>query len=205
MNFKLLAILALSFCLFSCFGTPHRPRFNPPQGLNGKEILLVPFRESKEKLWHGESRRGHLVAEAFKGWAETNADSYFAAGEGVHHVLNEVLDWRKDRISGGDWQALAGGLGVRYVVAGDLRSVSLRSRGMIGLYDPSAEAYYEVIDVQRGRVVYDESPKISLASGEEPRVSFTARLDRTDVAVERRLLTKLGEQIAKDLYGYTGD
>jgi hypothetical protein len=81
----------------------------------------------------------------------------------------------------------------------------LTSSNVIGLYDGSAQAYYEVIDVENARVIYDEVRSSSFGRGEEPRVSFTASFEQVDRLVENELLTRLGEQIAKDLYGYTGD
>lgn len=206
MNVRFFVFLAIVPAFASCAGTYHRARFNPPDGLNGQETFVVPFRESRRSpsLWYGDSRRGSWVVNSLRNWALEYADSYFVAGEAARQVLAAIREWPKERITAEDWRTLVAGLGIRYVVAGDIRSVQLRDEKMIGLYSPRVEAYYEVIDAERGKTIFDATPVVSFGQGDDPQVSFTHQMDQ-DSRIERRLLTSLGEQIGKDLYGYVGD
>ena len=205
---SLLPILpSLLLPLFAC-GCPHfqRPAFNGETGLNGAAVLVVPFGEPGRNLWYGESPRGRLLALAIKNWARENAvDAHFVEGREMDQVLATVGGWTRERITAGDWRSIAGGLGVQYVIEGNLKSLSLRQPTVIGLYDAKATADYRVINVLSGKISYEAPARETrFGGGREMHVADSPGSEG-DALIERRLLERLAEEIGKDLYGYYED
>jgi hypothetical protein len=181
-------------------------RFNNGEGLYEKNVLIVPFRERRRSRWYGESPQGTRVAEAIKNWARENWSADFPEGDETARVLLAVRDWTSsDEIPPREWKKLTASLGVEYVIAGDIRSIELRSPRTVGMLDASCTASYRVIDTSTGRVAFDEPErKVALGDPHEIRVP-TMELGGDDAAFENKLLIKLGEEIGKDLYGYYRD
>jgi hypothetical protein len=195
------ALFLLLVCLPGC-RTFQQAKFNHGEGLGTEPVLVVPFSEPKNHRWFGESDRGLLVAEAFKTWAGKHADADFPEGDQVDEALRAVRDWKKEKILLDDWKLITADIGVKFVVCGQIDEVALTQRNMIGLLEPSVKATYRVIDVQRNKVVF-QRPSFTVEYGttkeREPQI---VDFGSDSASAEKRLITKLGQQIAKDLYGY---
>jgi hypothetical protein len=198
-------VLAISCFLLASCKTYHPARFNRGLGASGQEILVVPFRESGSKLWYNESARGRAVASAFKAWARENADAVIAEGEGVERVIRQVMDWtNRGGIYGKDWQRLTRALGIKYVLEGDIKHLSTRDPGVIGYYSAKIRASYRVYNAQTGQISWeppDNTIEVQFGRGDTSEIRITAQFDG-EQDIEKLLLVRLGEQIAKDLYGY---
>ena len=194
-------VLLLPLLLLGC-STYQQAKFNHGAGVGSEGILVVPFSEPKNHRRYGESNRGLIVSEAIKIWAGKNADPTFPEGDNVEEALRLVRDWKKDKILLDDWHKLTIELGVKYVLVGQLDEVALTKPNVIGLLEPTVKASYKVIDVQRKKVVL-QMPSFTVEYGttseKEPQV---VDFGSDSGSAEKRLLTKLGQQVAKDLYGY---
>lgn len=179
-------------------------KFNRGAGVGEDAVLIVPFSEPRNDRWYGESERGDILAEAIKAWVRTNAEPNFPEGEDVEQVLRVVRDWQKREISSADWKKLVAQLGVKYVLSGEIVNLSLNKPGTIGILQPSVVASYRITNVSLGSPRKDfgrDDVTIEQGRGEDTDVpAFDLGLDPK--VAERKLLAKLGEQIAKDLYGY---
>lgn len=194
-------ILPLFVLLFGC-STYQQAKFNHGDGVGSDAILVVPFSEPKNHRWYGESDRGLVVSEALKIWAGKNADPTFPEGDSVEEALQLVRDWKKDKILLDDWHKLTIQLGIKYIIVGQLDDVALTKPNVIGLLEPTVKASYKVIDVQRKKVVF-QRPSFTVEYGttseKEPQI---VGFGSDSGAAEKHLLTKLGQQVAKDLFGY---
>lgn len=200
-------LLALSFfmVLLSLLpGCRHftEARFNRGKGLGEDGVLVIPFSEPRRDRWFGESDNGRTAAEAFKAWAHANAKPNFPTGQGVEQVLRQVAEWPNKEITAFQWKQLTMGLGVKYVLHGQIDELALERPDRIGLVEPRIEASYRLVNVLTARLEY-ERPGVVIESlkryeSEPPDLVFGAD---TKLAT-RTILAKLGEQIGKDLYGY---
>ena len=184
--------------------TFEKAKFNRGEGVGEDAILIIPFSEPSNERWYGESERGDIVAEAIKAWVRTNAEPNFPEGDEVEQVLRVVRDWQKREISSSDWKRLAAQLGVKYVLSGEIRNLSLNKPGTIGILQPSVLASYRVTNISLVSPRKDfgrDDVRIEQGKGEDTDVpSFDLGSDPK--LAEKKLLAKLGEQIGKDLYGY---
>ncbi|MBI4605056.1 MAG: hypothetical protein HY721_24095 [Planctomycetes bacterium] len=184
--------------------TFEKPKFNGDAGVAGEPVLVVPFSEPRRSLWYGESANGVAVAEAFKDWARRNADPDFPEGDAVEQVLTAVRDWPGKKITSEDWKKLTMGMGLRYVLYGEIEELSLTRPGRIGLLEPNVRARYTVVDVggERPRVAYPAPAlQVEYGTGHETEIPWL-EVGADEAAARRLVLTKLGAQIGKDLYGY---
>jgi hypothetical protein len=170
-------------------------------------LFVVPFQESRSNLGFCESRQGKLVAEALKNWVRDNADDpVLVEGERANEVLEEILErLLPDRLGVKDWRQVAGGLGARYLLEGDIRSAETRDPKFVGVYRGRAIVDYRVIDLDRGEIGYEHSAlEVTYPEGSE-ELSFPTGLGmgQEEGHVRAKLLRKLGEEIAKELYGYS--
>ena len=185
--------------------TFNKAKFNQGKGVDGEAILAVPFSEPRLQRWYGESENGRLAVEAFKAWVSHNAEGNFPDGEGARRVLQQVLDWPEKRITAAQWKQLTAGLGVKYVVYGEISNFSLERREKIGILEPQAEVSYWVVDVEpeKARIVHEiEGLSIDYVHGMEMEVPLTVMGADASSLASKRLLAKIGEQVGKDLYGY---
>jgi hypothetical protein len=194
--------LALMTFATSC-RTWHEAKFNHGAGIAGDPVLVVPFSEPKQSLWYCESENGKVVSEAFKAWARENAsEANFPEGESVEQVFRLVMNWQEKKITSAQWKTLTAGLGVKYVLCGEIENLSLTKPGRIGLLDPTVAATYRVINVETGSLAFGPPQLlIDYARGGEIEIPQADLGEDTSVA-KRKLIVKLGAQIGKDLYGY---
>jgi hypothetical protein len=165
-------------------------------------LLVIPFREPGEYFWYGESPRGRLVTESLIAWVMTNAETNFAEGRAVNEVLRVVQDWQREDIALEEWLRLTGSLEVKYILEGQIEELSLVKPQTIGILDPWVRASYRVIDVERGRTVWQRNGfVVTLGRGRETDAPIGS-LGADKVDIERKLLAKLGADIGQDLYGY---
>jgi len=187
------------------FDTFEYAKFNKGAGVGSDVVLVVPFSEPKQTRWYGESERGDFVVRAFKDWVRTNATPYLAEGRDAEGILRRVRDWNADRIDIEDWQKLTQAYGIRYVVAGEIEDLSLTNPNNIGIVDASLTVSYRVVDVEKGAIAWDrEHHRVKLSHGREIEAP-TLQVGADMQLIESTLLRRLGEQIAKDLYGYYPD
>jgi len=182
-----------------------RAKFNRGEGVGEEGILVVPFSEPSLEKWYGESENGQIAAIAFKTWARENADASFPEGEEVGQVLRQVADWPKKEISANQWRQLTAALGVKYVLYGQIESLTLERPNRIGLLEPRVEASYRVVNVHTARLEYEDLKCVVEGSGssdfDPPQVFLGGEGDGRERA-RKIVLAKLGERIGKDLYGY---
>ena len=193
----LLGLFVLSGC-----HSPQQAKFNQGKGVGSELTLVVPFSEPRNHQWFGESERGLIVAEAFTIWAEKNADPNFPAGESVEEAFRAIRDWKKEKILLDDWQKITAELGIKYILVGQIDDLTLTKPNVIGLLEPSVKASYRVIDVQRKKVVFQRSSFTVEYATPNERESQVPDFGSDSGSAEKRLLTKLGQQIGKDLFGY---
>ncbi len=137
--------------------------------------------------------------KALEAWAFSNAlDPQLAQGEQVTQVVESIEEWEKPRIRSRDWQVLTRGLGVKYVVVGDILEFTLKDPKMIGIYSAHARARYHVVNAITGKVALpNRDATATYGAGKEwIRDTF-----ETEENVEKRLLARLAEEIGKELYG----
>jgi len=184
----------------------HNPAFNAEVGANGATVLFVPFRESRKKLWHGESELGKRLVAAVKAWARENAEEPSALeGRDLREVLEHVKDWTENRIRISDWQSLAGGLGVKYVVEGDIVEFSLRNPKVYGVYDGRAVAEFRVINIVSGKLSYEGETRPATYGKGRDMITMDSPSSENDARVTERLTSRLAAEIGRDLYGYYAD
>ncbi len=183
--------------------TWNKARFNHGEGVNGDSVLVVPFAEPRQSLWYGESENGKIVAEAFKAWVRANADPNFAEGEAVDQVMRQVLNWQEKKVTSAQWKILTAGLGVKYVLYGEIERLSLTRPDKIGILEPSVEAVYRVVNVETeaGTLAFESPISVDFSRGHETEFPLLD-LGSDTKSVTRKLLAKLGAQMGKDLYGY---
>jgi|RhiMethySRZTD1v2_1073278.scaffolds.fasta_scaffold24317_3 hypothetical protein len=176
--------------------------FNHGEGVNGDKVLIVPFSEPKQGLWYGESPNGRTVAESIKVWIRSNADPNFPEGPEVKRVLEHVMNTTEQHISADHWKKLTAGLGIKYVVYGEIEDMSLSRPDRIGTLDPTVQASYRVVDVEIARIVHEiEEFTVDFARGYDHDLPIID-LGADTTQARAKLLSKLGAQIGKDLYGY---
>jgi len=203
------AISSLALVVATSCSTYHAPRFNQGVGANGVVTLIVPFRESLNERWYGESETGKELALMVRDWANENAADPnvvdFASADAAQVIERLRDDWHKDSISADEWRTLVASLGVTYVVEGDLGRLRLQDPRTIGVYDASLEAEFRVINVLRGTVAYRGRRAGTYAGGHEghDRILMRAPSGESDRRVRHVVIENLAEQIGKDLYGYT--
>ena len=181
--------------------------FNQGAGVGSDPVLAIPFSEPRNQRWYGESEKGDLVEQAFKSWVRRNATPNFPEGIEVEKALMLVRDWKKERITSADLKGIASGLGVKYVVLGEIEKLSLTSPGKVGVLDPAITFSYRVVDVEgpQARIVWERNSfTLALATPRETEIPFL-EIGADTEAIENKLLVKTGQQLAKDLYGYHPD
>ena len=200
-SFCLLALVALAA---SGCHSPEPAKFNQGLGASEDPTLIVPFSERVKNRLYGESAHGTFVAEALKNWARVEWRVDFDESEAVRRVLDSVRDRETDEeLTMPEWQRLTQGLGVRYVVSGDIKKFQLRDPSQIGLIAPSAAVSFRVVDVMNGRTVYATRDKEVRWSADPEKEVPMAFVGQDLQGVERRLLQRIAEEVGKDLYGYT--
>lgn len=194
----------LSLLLATSFGCSNfvGPVFNRPDGAASEPVFMVPLREPRERLWYGESEGGRFAAEAFRTWAMLNASPRFAEGEPVKQFLRIVQEWTGEEIEVAKWVELAASTGIRYLIVGQIEKITLTRPETIGVVDASIQASYQVIDVDLGQTVWErKSIALPMGKGRETDMPvLTMGIDEEQI--RKRLLTRLGQQIGQDLYGY---
>ncbi|MBN1442026.1 MAG: hypothetical protein JXA90_04915 [Planctomycetes bacterium] len=201
-------LLGAAVWLLSALGCAHYEpaAFNKPKGVNGREILLIPFRESRKRLWYTESQRGLALVADLKSWAYEEADDpLLVEGAAEKDVLETIRSDEKwilmDRVTGDDWKELVGNLGVQFVLVGDIRDLTLRDPGTIGLYQPKMVLEIEVFDVPRGKKAYSRKLEVTDPSGRDDPMADVSSFNK-DSVIERRLIRQAAERIGQELYGY---
>jgi len=185
-----------------CFSSFQKAKFNGGLGVEEELLLAVPFSHRKESRWYGESEDGGTVIQAFKVWARKEASPNFAEGEDADAILRQVRDWPQKEIRAKEWQKLTAGTTIKYVLYGEIESDSFTKKNRVGLIEPSITASYRLIDVQSGKKVFEEEKfELDYSKGRETDF-LTLDFDSNLAAARTRLLTALGEQVGKDLYGY---
>lgn len=205
---RCLAVAALAVVTLTVApGCSHfvEPKFNRPDGVASEPVFMVPFREPGERLWYGESQGGSYVAEAFRTWAMMNASPHYAEGEPVRQLLRIVQDWTGQEIEVDTWVELAGPTGIRYLIVGQIEKITLSRPESVGIVDAWIQASYTVIDVELRRTVWERrSFSIPLGKGRDTDMPLlTMGVD--EAQIRKRLLTRLGQEIGQDLYGYEED
>lgn len=206
---KHLVLLSLALPAFSCVGCHHfeAPEFRRPDGANGKEVLVIPFGEPSRRRWYTESERGDRLVKSFKTWANANADDpRFAEGPSAERVIRVVRnEWVKESISGREWADLTRGLGIDYVLVGNVGKTELRQPEVIGLYRATMEIDIEVFDVVRGKRVFEKSLTVRHTSDQGGGPLADLAGFENDKQVESRLISEAGKRIGQELYGYYPD
>ncbi len=205
MNLTPLGLL-LSLCILLSFSgckTFNKAKFNQGKGVSSDSILPIPLREPRQQLWYGESENGKLAVEAFKAWVSQNAEANFPDGDGVLKVMQQVLDWPEKGITARQWKQITAGLGIKYVVYGEITDFAVERPSKIGILDPHAVVSYWVVNVEQGKIVHQvQDMPVDATRGMETELPLTVLGSDAARLASRRLLAKIGEQIGKDLYGY---
>lgn len=185
--------------------TYETPKFNHDSGLYGERALIVPFAHPKAFRGYGESPKGDVLARVLKNWAIDQHGAEFADGPEATAVISQVgeWDWEERGKSARAWAKIASGLGVRFVVVGEILEIR-QTPLTIGYADYQAKASFRVIDVESGRKVYsrEEGKVVRIGDPEDREVPVVDLGNPSQEEIERLLLGKLGIEIGKDLYGY---
>ena len=176
--------------------------FNRGMGIESEPVLIIPFSEPQKKRWYTESERGEWTAEAIRTWAYKYAEPEFPDPESTGAALNVVRNWDRQKITGKDWQKIALGLGVKYILVGEIQSFSLEKPRTIGILEPQVTASYRLVNAETGNLAMDR-PDLVVRIGhrsekEVPQLEIGSEKEE----IEKKLLVRLGEKIGQELYGY---
>jgi hypothetical protein len=193
--------IATPFVLTSCH--QYIPAmFNRGLGIESESVLVIPFSEPQKKRWYTESERGALAAEAFRTWAYKFAEPEFPDPESAGKALKVVRDWDRPKITGKDWQKIALGLGVKYILVGEIQSFSLEKPRTIGILEPQVTASYRLVNADTGNLAMDQPNLIVRMSHRSEKEVPQLELGSEKEEIEKKLLVRLGEKIGQELYGY---
>lgn len=110
----------------------------------------------------------------------------------------------KGEVTARDWQSLAGGLGIKYVLVGEIKNFTLRKRGVYGLYKPSTTVNIKVYDAVKGRKAHASTIVVEdVSGGHMPLMDISSF--PSDEKIETRLLAEAAKRIGQELYGYWED
>ena len=176
--------------------------FNRGEGIESEPVLVIPFSEPQKKRWYTESERGALAAEAFRTWAYKFAEPEFPDPEATTAALNVVRNWDRPKITGKDWQKIAVGLGVKYILVAEIQSFTLEKPRTIGILEPQVTASYRLVNAETGNLAMDRPDLVVRMSHTSEKDIPQLEIGSEKEDIERKLLVRLGERIGQELYGY---
>lgn len=195
-----LASLSLPALLCAC-NSFQRPIYD----VGARPLLLVPFRDLSVRFGHGygESERGKRVVEAFKRWSERNSEPIFADSRSTETVGRELREWTREAITPKDWQRLLRGIDTELVLLGEIKELTTRDPKTIGFNTGRIVGRYSVIHAATGREVYRSTDVEHIFPPRKDDLDMVVpEMGASEESVEENLLRLLGQQAAKDLYGY---
>jgi hypothetical protein len=198
------SIVAALLCLAAPLTAPGCKTFEKPKyEVGDRRLLLVPFRDFTISHGHGygESEKGKKIVQAFRSWTEKNFAPRLTDSRTAEGVVRELLDWPREKITTRDWKGLLRGVETDLVLVGELRELRLRDPKTVGFFKGTATARYTLIDAVSGREAFAPTEvKVEYPAQKEIDNTLTEFTDPQDI--ERGLISKLGEQIGKELFGY---
>jgi hypothetical protein len=174
----------------------------PKYEVGDQRILIVPFRDfAYSQHGYGESLRGKGVVDAFRNWAEGNADPSFCEGRDAEGIVKALREWTKEKITAADWRNLATGTDADLILIGEIKELRLEDPSLIAMDKGRIRGKYTLINARTGRPEY-ESTEYVLEFPKQKTEMDLPMYGAKKTTIERGLIRTFGEQIAKDLFGY---